>query len=147
MFTHWLRSFLGAHPVQVSRSQKWFCQGLLAPVLVKMLVAQLCPTLCNPRDCSLRGSSVHGILQARILEWVAISFSRGSSQPRDQTWNSHTVGRFFTIWTTIYCKYFCHCWFFFFQLLRNCLLRFGSPLLFPEALVLAFWCFSTELKV
>ena len=44
--------------------------------------AQLCPALCNP----LRGSSVHGIFQARILEWVAISFSRGSSQPRDQTW-------------------------------------------------------------
>ena len=47
-------------------------------------VAQLCPTLCNPMDCSLRGSSIHGILQARILEWVAISFSRGSSQPRTE---------------------------------------------------------------
>ena len=46
-------------------------------------VAQLCPTLCDPMDCSLPGSSVHGILQARILEWVAISFSRGSSQPRE----------------------------------------------------------------
>ena len=42
-------------------------------------VAQLCPTLCNPMDCSLQGSSVHGIFQARVLEWVAISFSRGSS--------------------------------------------------------------------
>ena len=49
------------------------------------LVAQLCPTLCDPMDCSPPGSSVHGILQARILEWVAISFSRGSSSPRDQT--------------------------------------------------------------
>ena len=48
-------------------------------------VTQLCPTLCDPMDCSLPGSSVHGIFQARILEWVAISFSRGSSQPRDQT--------------------------------------------------------------
>ena len=48
-------------------------------------VAQSCPTLCNPVDCSPPGSSVHGILQARILEWVAISFSRGSSQPRDRT--------------------------------------------------------------
>ena len=48
-------------------------------------------------DCSPPGSSVHGILQARILEWVAISFSRGSSWPRDQTWVSCTVGRFFTI--------------------------------------------------
>ena len=46
------------------------------------------------------GSSVHGVLQARILEWVAISFSRGSSQPREWTWVSYTVGRFFTIWAT-----------------------------------------------
>ena len=46
-------------------------------------VAQLCLTLCDPMDCSLPGSSIHGIFQARILEWVAISFSRGSSQPRD----------------------------------------------------------------
>ena len=48
------------------------------------LVSKLCPTLCNPMDCSLPGSSVHGILQARILEWVAIAFSRGSFWPRDQ---------------------------------------------------------------
>ena len=48
-------------------------------------VAQSCLTLCNPVDCSAPGSSIHGILQARILEWVAISFSRGSSWPRDQT--------------------------------------------------------------
>ena len=46
---------------------------------------QSCPTLCGPIDCSLPGSSVHGILQARILQWVAMSSSRGSSQPRDQT--------------------------------------------------------------
>ena len=52
-------------------------------VVVKVLIAQLCPTLCNPMDCSLPGSSVHGIFQARILEWVAIPFSRGSSGPRD----------------------------------------------------------------
>ena len=50
---------------------------------VKVLVIQLCLTCCDPMDCSPPGSSVHGILQARILEWVAISFSRGSSQPRD----------------------------------------------------------------
>ena len=48
-------------------------------------VAQSCPTLCDPMDCSLPGSSVRGILQARILEWVAISFSRRSSQPKDRT--------------------------------------------------------------
>ena len=46
-------------------------------------VAQSCPTLCHPMDCSLPSSSIHGILQARILEWVTIPFSRGSSQPRD----------------------------------------------------------------
>ena len=51
-------------------------------------------------DCSLPGSSVHGIFQAIVLEWVAISFSRGSSQPRDQTWVSRIVDRRFTIWAT-----------------------------------------------
>ena len=60
-------------------------------------VAQSCLTLCNPVDCSLPCSSVHGIFQARVLEWVAISFSRGSSQTRDQTWVSCIVGRHFTI--------------------------------------------------
>ena len=48
-------------------------------------VAQSCPTLCDPVDCSPPGSSVHGILQARVLEWAAISFFRGSSRPRDRT--------------------------------------------------------------
>ena len=61
------------------------------------LVAQLCPALCNLIDCSPPGSFVHGILQARILEWVASPFSRGSSQPGDQTWVSCIAGRFFTI--------------------------------------------------
>ena len=63
-------------------------------------VAQSCLTLCNPRDCSLPGSSVHGIFQTRILEWVAISSSRGSSRPRDQTWVSCIVDRRFTVWAT-----------------------------------------------
>ena len=49
-------------------------------------VAQSCPSLCNPVDCSLTGFSVHGILQARILEWVTISFSRGSSNPGIEPW-------------------------------------------------------------
>ena len=49
------------------------------------LVVKSCPTLCDPMDCRISGSSVHGISQARILEWVAISFSRQSSWPRDQT--------------------------------------------------------------
>jgi len=63
-------------------------------------VAQSCSTLGDPMDCSLPGSSIHGIFQARVLEWVAISFSRGSSRPRDQTWASRIVGRRFTVWAT-----------------------------------------------
>ena len=59
-------------------------------------VTQSCPTLCDPVDCSQPGSSIHGIFQARVLEWVAISFSRGSSRPRDQTQVCHIVGRRFT---------------------------------------------------
>ena len=66
-------------------------------------VAQSCPTLCNPMDCSLPGSSVHGIFQARILEWVAISFSRGSSRPWDWTQVFCIAGRRFTIWATRAC--------------------------------------------
>ena len=64
------------------------------------LVAQLCLTLCDPVDCSLPGSSVHGLLQARILEWVAISFSRGPSQLRDWTHVFCIVGRRFFFLTT-----------------------------------------------
>ena len=63
-------------------------------------VAQSCPTLCDSVDCSPPGSSVHGILQARVLEWVAIAFSRGSSRPRDWTQVSRIAGRCFTIWAT-----------------------------------------------
>ena len=62
------------------------------------LVAKFCPTLCDPVDCSPPGSSGHGILQARILEWVAISSTRGSFRPRDQSrvsCISCTMGRFF----------------------------------------------------
>ena len=62
-----------------------------------MKVAHLCPTLCNPMDCSLPGSSVHGILQARILEWTAIPFYRGCSQPTDQIQVSRIADGFFTI--------------------------------------------------
>ena len=69
-------------------------------VCVCVLVAQSCPTLCNPMDCGPPGSSVHGTLQARILEWVAIPFSRGSSRPRHRTQVSCTAGRFFAIWAT-----------------------------------------------
>ena len=64
-------------PTELSGKPNW--------ISVCVLVAHLCLTLCNPMDCNPSGSSVHEIFQARILEWVAISFSRGSSQPRDQT--------------------------------------------------------------
>ena len=64
-------------------------------------VSQLCPTLCEAMDCSLPVSSVHGIFQARVLEWVAFSFSKASSQPRDRTPVSHTTGRRFTVWATL----------------------------------------------
>ena len=64
--------------------------------MVLVSVSQSCPTLCDPVDCSPPGSSVHEIFQARILEWVAISFSKGSSQSRDRTRVSCTAGRFFT---------------------------------------------------
>ena len=67
---------------------------------LKFKVSQSCPTLCDPMDCSLPASSTHGIFQARILEWVAISFSRGSSRPRDRTQASHITGRHFTVWAT-----------------------------------------------
>ena len=63
-------------------------------------VVQSCPTLCDPVDCSLPGSFLHRILQARILEWVAISFSRGSSWPRDRTGVSRIAGRRFNLWAT-----------------------------------------------
>ena len=65
-----------------------------------VLVSQSCPTICDPIDCSLPGSSIHGISQARILEWVAIPLSRVSSQPRDWTQVSWIAGRFFIIWAT-----------------------------------------------
>ena len=63
--------------------------------IVKVFITQLCPTLCNPMECSPRGSSVHGILQARVLEWGAIPFSRESSQPGDRTRVSCIVDNFF----------------------------------------------------
>ena len=65
-----------------------------------LLAAQSCLTLWDPTDCSLPGSPVHGISQARVLEWLAIPFSRGSSQSRDRTQLSCMAGRFFTIWAS-----------------------------------------------
>ena len=70
--------------------------------MLKVLVlgTQSCLAVCDPMDCSPPASSVNGIPQAKILEWVAIPFSRGSSLSRDQTWVSCIAGRFFTVWAT-----------------------------------------------
>ena len=68
------------------------------PEKVKVLITQSYLTLCHPMDCSLPSSSVRGILQARIVEWLTIPFSRESSWPRDWTWVSLIAGRFFAIW-------------------------------------------------
>ena len=75
-----------------------YSSSVVIPLHAKLL--QSCPTLCDSMNCSLPGSSVHGILQARILEWVAVPFSRGASQLRDQIQVSCVEGRFFTIWAT-----------------------------------------------
>ena len=72
----------------------WTFQGTLS------ISHKVVSNFCHPMDCSLPLSSVRGIFQARVLEWVAISFSRGSSQPRDWTWVSQIVGRRFTAWAT-----------------------------------------------
>ena len=72
---------------------------------VKVLVSQSCPALCDPMDCNTPGSSVHGILQARILEWVAIPFPREFSQPRDQTPVYHNAGKFLMTWATREAEY------------------------------------------
>ena len=67
----------------------------------KVKGTQSCPTFATPwTDCSMPGSSVHGILHARILEWVAVPFCRGSSQPRGQTQIPCFAGGFFTVWAT-----------------------------------------------
>ena len=75
-------------------------RGELSLSIVLCSVTQSCLILCDPMDFSLPGSSVQGILQARILEWVAMPFSRGSSKPRSRTQVSHITGRVFTIWAT-----------------------------------------------
>ena len=88
-------------------TNKWYFSDCLFYCLFYLLycyceseVAQLCPTLCNPMDCSLPGSSIHRIFQARVLEWGAISFSRRSSQLSDWSWISRIVGRHHTVWAT-----------------------------------------------
>ena len=74
-----------------ARIPLWFWTGISITSMLS-LAAQSCPTLCDPMGCSPLGSSVHGILQVRILEWVAMPSSRGSSQPRDQNHVSRITG-------------------------------------------------------
>ena len=103
---HWLQtphSQLTGIQSPLCQSGGYFLPGALCHHEVKwseVKVFQSCLTLWDPMDCCLRGSSVHGILQARILEWIAIPFFRGSSQPWDKTQVSGIAGRFFTIWAT-----------------------------------------------
>ena len=90
----------GIFPTQGSNPGLRHCRQILCQLSHKgspseVKVVQYCLTRCNPINYT-----VHGILQARILEWVAFPFSRGSSQPRDQTQISHTAGGFFTSWAT-----------------------------------------------
>ena len=87
---------------EVLDSAFWEKQSVPWPRAMRkaVLVAQSCPTLCDLMGCSPPGSSVHGILQARILEWVAISFCRGSSWPRDWTKDSCIACRVLTLWAT-----------------------------------------------
>ena len=98
----WISSYPHIHTENLALRKQEFT-SLCARLYYRPLhqkVTQSCLTLCDPMECSLPGSSIHGILQARVLEWVAISFSRGSSRPRDQTRVSCIAGRCFTIWAT-----------------------------------------------
>ena len=84
------------HPKTIKKLKNKFQKEVTYLPAIKRFVhaqsLQLCPTVCNPMDCNPQGSSVHGILQARILEWVAMPSSRGSSWPRNQTHVSCIAG-------------------------------------------------------
>ena len=87
--------------LRVRKTEKGLGAAMLSLLVVKVKVKSLSRVqLLRPVNCSPPSSSVHGILQARVLEWVAISFSRGSSQPRDQTQVSHIADRCFNLCTT-----------------------------------------------
>ena len=77
-----------------------FCVYIYIYMCICVLVVQFCPAPCSHTDCSPPGSSVHGIFQTRILEWISIPFSKGSSQPRNQTWVSCIAGKLFTDWAS-----------------------------------------------
>ena len=95
LVTSWTAAYQAPLSMRFSRQVYW--SGVPLPFISTREVTQSCPTLCDPMDCSPPGSSVHGIFQARVLEWGAISFSRRSSPPRNRTRVSCIVGRCFTI--------------------------------------------------
>jgi len=114
----------GIFPTQRSNPGFPHCRRILYQLSHKesrVKVAQSCLTLCNPMDCSLPGSSVYEILQARILEWVVVPFSGRSSQTRNQTQVSHIAGGFFTIWAIREALYMCILFhiFFHYRLLQD----------------------------
>ena len=96
------RQLLSLQPVVYVLLFSYLCPNFMFEyrMKVKVLIAESCLILCNLIDYSPPGSSVHGIFQARILEWVVIPFSRGSSWPRDGTWVSCITSRLFCIWAT-----------------------------------------------
>ena len=101
IFVRWMDEWMNTWKVLKCLLIDWL--GLdrwLTSMCVCVCVVQLCTTLCNPVNYSPPGSSVNGILQARIMEWVAIPFSRGSSWLRDRPPVSCIAGRFFTVWAT-----------------------------------------------
>ena len=84
----------------IASNKNFYLLPIIMSVCMRVSVTQSCLTLCDPMDCSPPGFSVHGILQSRILEWVTIPFSRGSSWPRNWTQVSCIAGRLFAIWAT-----------------------------------------------
>ena len=120
--------------------------NVLWKVKVQVLVTQLYPILCDPMDCSLPGSSIHGISQAGMVEWIAISFSKVSSQPRNWTQVSCIAGALYHLshqgspLVITKCRYFPICWYsIYISLCLNCIFMFHLNDL------LCSWCFYYKL--
>ena len=122
---------------------KWIFDGAAAIIAIVVLillnpmnwseVAQSCLTLCDPIDCSVPGFSVQGIFQATVLEWIAISFSRGSSQPRARTQVSRIVDRCFTSYRCNEKKSWFHLWF------KLTVFKVFPPILIFSCLMKSMW--------